>query len=124
MTRVLIAFLTVFVILAPSLAAQGIPSPQQYFGFDMGSDRRLANWDQLTSYYEELAERSQRVIVDTLGTTTTGQPFVMLTITSPENHERLDELREMQMKLADPRIISSEAELTQLFDGGKAVAMI
>jgi hypothetical protein len=48
----------------------------------------------------------------------------MLTITSPENHERLDELREMQMKLADPRIISSEAELTQLFDGGKAVAMI
>ena len=77
MTRRLTAILSVFVILAPSLAAQRIPSPQQYFGFEMGSDRRLANWDELTSYYEELAERSQRVIVDTLGATTTGEPFVL-----------------------------------------------
>ena len=70
------------------------------------------------------AERSQRVIVDTLGTTTTGHPFVMLTITSPENHARLAELQDIQMKLADPRMISSESELNQLFDDGKAVAMI
>ena len=124
MTRRLTAILSVFVILAPSLAAQRIPSPQQYFGFEMGSDRRLANWDELTSYYEELAERSQRVIVDTLGTTTTGHPFVMLTITSPENHARLAELQDIQMKLADPRMISSESELNQLFDDGKAIAMI
>ena len=124
MTRRLTTVLSVFVILTPSLTAQSIPSPQQYFGFEMGSDRRLANWDELSSYYEELAESSQRVIVDTLGTTTTGQPFVMLTITSPENHARLAELRDIQMKLADPRMISSESELEQLFDDGKAVAMI
>ena len=124
MTRRLTAILSVFVILTPSLTAQRIPSPQQYFGFEMGSDRQLANWDELSSYYEELAENSQRVIVDTLGTTTTGQPFVMLTITSPENHARLSELRDIQMKLADPRMISSESELDQLFDDGKAVAMI
>ena len=124
MTRRLTTVLSVFVILTPSLTAQSIPSPQQYFGFEMGSDRQLANWDELSSYYEELAESSQRVIVDTLGTTTTGQPFVMLTITSPENHARLAELRDIQMKLADPRMISSESELDQLFDDGKAVAMI
>ena len=124
MTRRLSAILSVFVILTPSLTAQRIPSPQQYFGFEMGSDRRLANWDELSSYYEELAENSQRVIVDTLGATTTGQPFVMLTITSPKNHARLAELRDIQMKLADPRMISSESELDQLFDDGKAVAMI
>ena len=124
MTRRLTAIVSVFVILTPSLTAQRIPSPQQYFGFEMGSDRRLTNWDELSSYYEELAENSQRVIVDTLGTTTTGQPFVMLTITSPENHARLAELRDIQMKLADPRMISSESELDQLFDDGKAVAMI
>ena len=64
------------------------------------------------------------MIVDTLGTTTTGHPFVMLTITSPENHARLAELQDIQMKLADPRMISSESELNQLFDDGKAVAMI
>jgi len=48
----------------------------------------------------------------------------MLTITSPENHARLDELREIQMKLADPRTISGEAELERLLDMGKAVVMI
>ena len=52
MTGRLTAILSVFVILTPSLTAQGIPSPQQYFGFEMGSDRQLANWDELSSYYD------------------------------------------------------------------------
>ena len=124
MTRGLVGILGLLAILIPSVKGQEIPSPQQYFGFEMGSDRKLANWDELTEYYEELAQRSHRVIVDTLGMTTTGRPFVMLTITSPENHARLGELREIQMKLADPRIISGELELNQLFEDGKAVAMI
>lgn len=124
MTRSVVTILGILVISAPSVSGQGIPSPQQYFGFEMGSDRQLANWDELTAYYEELARRSERVIVDTLGATTTGQPFVMLTITSPGNHARLAELQEIQMKLADPRIVSNEAELRQLFNDGKAVAMI
>ena len=90
----------------------------------MGEDRKLANWDQLTAYYEILAERSPRVAMESLGRTVIGQPFVMLTITSPENHSRLEELHEIQMKLSDPRTISGAAELERLFDMGKTVVMI
>lgn len=109
---------------AAPLAGQSVPTPRQEFGFEMGEHRKLADWTQLTSYYEKIAQTSQRVTVDTLGTTTMGRPFVMLTVTSPENHARLDELREVQMKLADPRRISGEAELQRLLDQGKTVVLI
>jgi murein tripeptide amidase MpaA len=119
-------FTAVFAVslFSTSAAAQGVPTPLQHFGFELGQHRQLADWTQLTSYYEKLAQTSQRVTVDTLGTTTKGRPFVMLTITSPENHARLDELRDIQLKLADPRRVSGPAELEHLLDQGKTVVLI
>ena len=79
-----------FALSAPvALHAQQVPSPAAHFGFEIGADRKLADWSALTAYFERLAETSDRVVVDTLGPTTAGRPFVMLTITSPENHDRL-----------------------------------
>jgi murein tripeptide amidase MpaA len=106
------------------LAAQSVPTPRSHFGFPIGADRKLADWDQLTSYYERVALASPRVQVDTLGPSTLGRPFVMLTITSPENHARLEELREIQMRLADPRRVRGQNELERLLDEGKAVVLV
>ena len=106
------------------LAAQSVPTPRSHFGFDIGTERSMANWIELTSYYEKLAETSQRVQVDTLGATTMGRPFVMLTITSEENQARIDELHDIQMKLSDPRQVSGEQELQRLLDTGRAVVLI
>ena len=124
MIRRLISAFAALALVVPALAAQSVPTPRDHFGFDIGEDRSLANWDQLTNYYQDLASSSPRVSYESLGETVSGNPFVMLTITSPENHARLDELREIQMKLADPRTISGEAELERLLDMGKAVVMI
>jgi hypothetical protein len=124
MTRKIFTAAAALIVLAPSLAAQGVPTPVEHFGFELGSDRQLADWDQLTSYYEKLAESSQRVTLDTLGATTMGRPFVMLTVTSAENQARIEELHEIQMKLADPRTISSESELERLLDQGRTVVLI
>jgi len=123
MLRRLGAALAAAVLLSTSLAAQAVPTPREHFGFEIGEDRRLANWDALTAYFERLAS-SPRVRVDTLGAATAGSPFIMLTITSPENHARLDELRAIQQRLADPRTISSEAELQELVDQARAVVLI
>ena len=106
------------------LAAQSVPTPRSHFGFEIGTERMMANWTELTSYYEKLAETSQRVQVDTLETTTMGRPFVMLTITSEENQARIDELHAIQMKLSDPRQVSGEEELSRLLDTGRAVVLI
>lgn len=105
-------------------AAAQVPTPASMIGFRPGTERRLADWDELTGYYEALARASDRVAVDTLGQTTDGRPFVMLTVTSPANHARLDELREIQMRLADPRRIAGEAELNRLLDEGRTVVLI
>lgn len=104
--------------------AQAVPTPASQFGFQVGADRKLANWDQLTAYFGVVAHASDRVVLDTLGASTMGMPMVMLTITSPANHAHLEELREIQLKLADPRRISSEEELEGLLDRGRTVVLI
>jgi len=106
------------------LLAQDVTTPREHFGFDIGADRTLADWGALTSYFERLARESDRVVVDTLGPSTAGNPFVMLIITSPANHARLDELHAIQMKLADPRLVADAAELDRLFSEGKTVVLI
>jgi hypothetical protein len=62
--------------------------------------------------------------MDTLGSSTKGRPFIMLTVTSARNQGQLEELREIQLKLADPRKISGAAELGGLLRGGKTVVLI
>ena len=78
-----IVALTAAVLTGPTPLSGQVPTPAAHFGFDPGTAGRLANWDDLTAYYERLAQTSDRVAVDTLGPTTMGRPFVMLTITSP-----------------------------------------
>ena len=111
-------------LLAAPAGAQKIPTPREYFGFEPGADRMLADWNQLTGWYDLLATRSPRVALDTLGETTLGRPFVMLTITSPANYARLDELRAIQLRLADPRTVGNEAELEPLLREGRTVVLV
>ena len=106
------------------LSAQDVPTPESHFGYEIGSEQTLANWTELTVYYEVLANASGRVKVDTLGLTTMGQPFVMVTVTSEENQNRLSELHDIQMRLADPRRVSGEEELQELIAVGRTVVLI
>ena len=106
------------------LSAQEVPTPESHFGFEIGSERSLANWTELTAYYEVLASASERVKVDTLGLTTMGRPFVMVTVTSEENQSRLSELHDIQMRLADPRRVSGDEELEDLIAAGRTVVLI
>ena len=106
------------------LSAQNVPTPESHFGFEIGSEQNLANWRELTSYYEVLANASPRVKVDTLGLTTMGRPFVMVTVTSEENQSRLSELHDIQMRLADPRRVSGGEELQELITEGRTVVLI
>jgi hypothetical protein len=111
-------------LLAGGLGAQEVPTPASFFGFEIGAHRTLADWTQLTSYYEEVAKKSPRVRVDTLGATTMGAPFIMLTVTSSANQARLEELRDVQLRLADPRRVSGPSDLADLLDRGRTVVLI
>jgi len=90
-------------LLALIQTAQPPDRPTDYLGFEPGTDSMLADWRQLSGYMNGLAQRSRYVHVDTLGRTTEGRPFLLMTITSPANQQRLAEIKRAQALLADPR---------------------
>ncbi|HKD91418.1 MAG TPA: M14 metallopeptidase family protein [Terriglobales bacterium] len=101
-----------------------IPSPEQHLGFRVGEDRKLADWDQVTSYFQKVAAAApDRVKFEEIGKTTEGKPFVYLTISSPENLKNLEHYRQIQQRLADPRGLDPAAA-DRLIHEGKAVVLI
>jgi len=78
------------------LPAQDIKSPEAYFGHVMGADRQLIDWKQIADYFRYLDKRSDRVLVEELGQTTMGKPFLMVTITAVEDMPRLERYKEIQ----------------------------
>jgi hypothetical protein len=79
-------------------------------GFRVGADSQLADWGQISGYFARLAAASPRVRVDTLGATTQGRPYLLVTITDSANLARRAELMAGQRRLADPRTLEPEAE--------------
>src|ERR1700744_214087 len=121
MRRTILLLLSVMTLVVRSESQ--ITSPEQAFGFKLGSDRRLADWVQLTAYYKKLANESPRIRYEELGKTTEGRPFVAVTITSADNMAHLEEYRKIQAQLADPRITSPE-EAKRLIARGKTILAV
>jgi hypothetical protein len=103
-----------------------IPAPEDVLGFRPGDDRKLASWSQVVEYYKRLAATSDRVKFEELGKSTMGAPFVVATISAPENLKRLDEYKDIQRQLADPRTLgaNADAKARQLIARGKTIVLI
>ena len=98
------ALLAALLAAGPAAAqTTALPSPEQFFGFQMGADRKLAGWDKLHEYYQRLARSSDKLKLVELGKTSEGRPYLALFISSPANLARLDQYRQMNATLADPR---------------------
>jgi hypothetical protein len=103
---------------AASRASAQVPTPEQFFGFKIGTDGELATYAKELEYFQLLAARTDRVKFEELGKTTLGHPYVLVTISAPQNLKRLNRLVEINHKLADPRT-TSEAEATALTREGR-----
>lgn len=101
-----------------------IGSPRDVLGFTPGDDRKLADWHEITDYFARLSQASERVVVRTLGETTGHRPLIVAFISAPENIRDLDKYKEIQRKLADPRLIGDEATRDALIRDGKTVVAI
>ncbi|HKP87502.1 MAG TPA: M14 metallopeptidase family protein [Blastocatellia bacterium] len=110
---------------ATAAANGNVTAPRDVLGFTPGDDRKLASWAQMVDYFKRLDRESNRVMVEELGKTTLGRPFLLATISSPANLARLDYYKEIQRKLADPRLINSnDAEAEKLIAEGKTIVLI
>jgi hypothetical protein len=100
-----------------------ITTPKAHFGFNLGDDYCLANYDQYATYLAKLEKESDRIKVVNIGDTAEKRQQLMAIVTSPANLKKIDRYREIAGKLATTEGISTE-EAAKLAAEGKAVVWI
>ena len=74
---------------------KSIPTPQSVIGHEVGEWH--ITHDKLVEYMKALAASSDRITLENRGTTYEGRPLVLLTITSAENHQNIDAIRQQHI---------------------------
>jgi len=97
-----------------------ILSPQEFYGFKIGEDGKLARWDKIVDYFWHLSNNSSRVKVVELGKSAMGNPFILVILSSPKNLSNSERLREISYRIAHPRGLNEE-EINNLIAEGKTV---
>src|SRR6516165_9616273 len=118
MKRVVLALLTA------ALASAAVPAPEDYFGFRIGTDKKLVRWDKIVDYFEKLSAESNRVRFRNLGQTTNANPFIMLEISSAENLKNREKYLALEKKLYFQGGAPTDVERDEIFKNGKAVVFI
>lgn len=79
---------------------QTVLKPAEVFGHDIG-DQPIRH-DLMVAYIRELAEASDRMMVETIGYSHERRPILFITVSSPENLARLDQIRANHLKRSNP----------------------
>lgn len=82
-----------------------IPTPKSIIGHEVGEWH--VTHDRLINYMYALDKASDRVSLEVTGYTYEGRPLLLLTITSPENHQNIENIRTQHVQLSDPSKSSS-----------------
>lgn len=90
---ILVFFITLF-------SQENSRSPEDFFGFKPGSDGKLFNYEKLIQYLKELDQASDRLEMRKVGYSPMGKPMFIAFISTKENIENLDTLREINRELA------------------------
>ena len=115
------------VLLAGVLSARAqtaVPTPEQFFGFRIGSDNKLARWDKIVDYMRQVANGSDRVRFRELGKSTNDNPFIALEISSPETLKNLDHYKQLERRLYFREGAPTESQRDEIFRQGKIVLVI
>ncbi len=83
-----------------------IPKPKEIIHHEVGEWH--ITHDRLVNYMSAIALTApDRVKIETMGFTYERRPQVLLIITSPKNHQRLEEIRKQHLLLSDPKASAS-----------------
>ncbi|MGB7297067.1 MAG: M14 family zinc carboxypeptidase [Candidatus Aminicenantales bacterium] len=99
-------FLTEFVDHLP--VSETVPSPSEILGHIVGAPDILDHSADIYMYMRALASASPRVQVFSIGPTDEGREMIAVAVSSEENMARLERLKEIMARLADPRGLKDE----------------
>jgi len=79
--------------------AQSVPSPESFLGYALGG--RFTPHFKIVEYFKRVAQAAPALMkLEQYGETYEGRPLLLAYIASPENIQRLDEIRLNNLRLA------------------------
>ncbi|HXB32750.1 MAG TPA: M14 metallopeptidase family protein, partial [Puia sp.] len=92
----LISLLFVFVV---RVCGQEVPTPQQFLGYALGS--HFTPHDKIVAYFQEVAKVApNKMLLKEYGRTYEGRPLLLAVVGSPQNLQRLEAIRQNNLRLA------------------------
>ena len=76
-----------------------IPTPKSVVGHEVGEWH--ISHDKLAQYMYALANASNRITIESRGTTAEGRPILLLTITAPGNHSNIEQIKANHVSLTE-----------------------
>jgi hypothetical protein len=89
-------------------ASETVPSPKEVLGRISGSEGVLSSVAEVHRYFRALAEASERVAIEVIGRSEEGRDILVARISDAANLRNLDQLRQINRRLADPRTLTEE----------------
>ncbi len=109
-------------LIAAATLTAAVPTPKEHFGFTPGDDYKLANFTEVSGYFQKLAGASDRIKLVEFGKSSEGRATYVAFISSAENLKKLDHYREINRKLALG--LATPEEARRLAAEGKAIVWI
>jgi hypothetical protein len=82
-----------------------IPTPKQFLGYQVG-EQHVTPYEQY-AYWRKLAELTPRFKIETYGKSFENKELLLVTVTSPQNHSKINEIKSEHQKLVNPSQSSS-----------------
>src|SRR5262245_59951475 len=124
-TTILASLLLLVLSAAAGLtAAAGIQTPEQFIGFRVGADNRLARWDTIVAYLKAVAAGSDRVRVRELGRTQADNPLLLVEVSAADTLKNLDRYRQLERKLYFQDGTPTAREQDEIFRQGTIVVLL
>lgn len=106
-----------------SPTAARITSPASFFPQNPGTDYFLANYDQYETYLQRIAAESDRMKLESFGTSAEGRTQWMAIVSSPANLANLARYQDIAQRLARAEGLTQE-QAAELARQGKAIVWI
>ncbi len=117
------AFLLLSLVVTIFAQAQNVPSPKSHFGFNIGDNYQLANYTQTEAYLQKLAAASNKMKLQSIGTTEEGRTQYMVIVSDPSNLAKLAKYKSISQQMARAEGLT-DTDAKQLANEGKAVVWI
>ncbi len=115
--------ITLLLLISSFTFSQQMKSPEEFLGFKVGTDYKIADYETIQKYFKHLAEFSKQIVYEEIGKTSLKRDMFMAIISTEENIKNLEKYREVVKRLSDPRkITDAEAEL--MAKEGKTVVLV